>query len=183
MLEMENIAARVENDRHAFLIRRFTSGTQARGRILDAADRAMKAVLQVDPDDTGLNDFGHMRRDFGRCHAISCLNICSHRHLRGPHDTRRRSHHVPPWSMFAIGVPQCPGYAPAGCRQCIEAGSGEESCAQCIPHIRQQENGRGVMPRKKRISHLRLLRSIHIGLAVVAGSVAPEPSTVKALFG
>src|SRR5450759_5306410 len=40
-------------------------------------------------------------------------------------------------------------------------------------------NGRGAVPCKKRVRHLCLLSSVHINLAVVAGSVAPELATVK----
>jgi hypothetical protein len=45
MLEVKNIAACIQNDRHAFLTRCFASGTQPRGRILGIADRAMKTIL------------------------------------------------------------------------------------------------------------------------------------------
>ena len=137
VLEMENIAARIEHDRYTFLARSIASRMQPRGCILGAADRAVKPILQIDPDHTGLNDLGDMRPDFGRRHAVSSLNICCHRYVSGPHDTRGCGHHLGPGSDFAVGIPQCPSDAAAGCRQCIKPGSNEEARAQCVPYVRQ----------------------------------------------
>ncbi len=90
VLEVENIAACIEHDRYTFLTCCIASGAQPRGRILNATDRAVKPILQIDPNHTGLNDLGNMRPDFGRCYAVSGLDICCHRYVSRPHDTRGR---------------------------------------------------------------------------------------------
>jgi hypothetical protein len=81
MLKVEDIAACIQNDRHTFLVRGLASCTKARNGIFDAAHRSVKAVLQVDPNDAGLNDLGDVCRNVGRGRAISGFYICSYRHL------------------------------------------------------------------------------------------------------
>jgi hypothetical protein len=162
MLEVEDIAAGVENDRNVFPAGCFPSRREAPGGTVDAAHRPVKPILQIDSDHARLNDLSHVRSDFGRSRAIPRFDIGGDRYLGNADDSRMRRNQLCPWNTFPIRVPKRPCDSATRCCQRVEPGSNEEPCAHGIPRIRQQENGRGAVPRKKRLSQLRLSRSVHV---------------------
>jgi hypothetical protein len=135
------------------------AGANAGTGILDRPNRLVRgcrAILDVEADHAGLQDFGDALAHLIRRLTVAGLDVGGDRHANRPHNAFRCRHHFLPGRAFAVGEAQAPGHAAAGGRHRAKTGGLELTRAHGVPGVRQQQQRRRPMRLPKGLSQLLL---------------------------